>query len=122
MLTSNCMCRPYIDTNNSWILSIFFEIFSEFSQVIKSQNKIIYTVVSFKRFKHLYSLKIIKMSKINNMRRAIKICKHNIIVTDAPLIRLNFPYVVIVSPGLNVYRACAYEILSSGSSLVCLQS
>jgi len=29
---------------------------------------------------------------------------------------------VILSPGLNVYRACANEILSSHWSLVCLQS
>jgi len=29
---------------------------------------------------------------------------------------------VILSFGLNVYRVCANEILSSDSSLVCLQS
>ena len=45
-------------------------------------------------FKHLYSLKIINISKINNMRRAIKTCKHNIIVTDDPSIRLTFPTIV----------------------------
>jgi len=31
------------------------------------------------------------MAKINNMRRTIKTPKHNIIVADAPLIRLIFP-------------------------------
>ena len=31
-------------------------------------------------------MKIINISKVNNMYRAIKTCKHNIIVTDAPSI------------------------------------
>ena len=31
-------------------------------------------------------MKIINISKINNMRRAIKTCKHNIIVTDYPVV------------------------------------
>jgi hypothetical protein len=30
-------------------------------------------------------MKIINISKINNMRRAIKTCKHNIIVTESDL-------------------------------------
>ena len=39
------------------------------NQVIKSQNKIIYTVVDVL---NIYSLKIIKIFKINQIRRAIK--------------------------------------------------
>jgi len=54
------------------------------SQVVKSQNKIIYTVLT--RFKHLYSLKMINTFKADNMRRAIKTHKHNIFVTDGPSI------------------------------------
>jgi hypothetical protein len=37
-----------------------------------------------------YLLEIINISKINNMRWAIKSCKQNIIVTDALAIRLTF--------------------------------
>ena len=35
-------------------------------------------------------MKIIKISKINNMRRAIKTCKHNIIVTDYPVVDVRY--------------------------------
>ena len=42
----------------------------------------------------VYSLKIINISKINNMRLK-HVCKHNIIGTDAPSIRLTFPVVKV---------------------------
>jgi hypothetical protein len=58
------------------------------NQMIESQNKIIYTVVDVL---NIYSLKIIKISKINHMRRSIETCKPNIIVTAAPSIQLTFP-------------------------------
>jgi hypothetical protein len=68
---------------------------SHLSQVIKSQNKIIYTVVNVLNiYICVYSLKIINITKIDNMRHAIKTCKHNIIATDAPSIRLTACWVL----------------------------
>jgi hypothetical protein len=75
---------PVISTNKTDDKISLAHVCTHLSQVIKSQNKIIYTVVN-------YSLKIINISKINNMQHAIKTCKHNIIVTDAPSIWLTFP-------------------------------
>ena len=75
------------------------------SQVIKSQNKIIYMVV-----KHLYSLKIINISKINNMRRPIKTLKHNIIVTDAPINTTDFPVIKVHVDELSSARIWQHKL------------
>jgi len=57
-------------------------------QVIKSQNKIIYSVVNVLNI--YIHWKLSTFPKLINMRCAIKTCKHNIIATYAPSIRLTF--------------------------------
>ena len=70
--------------------------------VIKSQNKIIYTVVDVL---NLYSLKIVKISKINHMRRSIETCKPKIIVTtDFPVINVCVTEFLVVKIHVMNYR------------------
>ena len=59
------------------------------SQVIKSQNKIKYTVVNV--LNSIFTEKNQHIKKLINMRCVIKTCKHNIIDTAVASIRLSHP-------------------------------
>jgi hypothetical protein len=72
----------------------------------------------FLRFKHLYSLKIINISKIKNMCRAIKTSKHNIIVTDAPSIRLTFPVIKVYVDELSSVQIWQHKLCATLSANV----
>jgi len=64
---------------------------------------------------HLYPLKIINIFKINNMRRAIKTCKHNIIVTDAgcSINTTDFPVVKVYVTDFPVVKVHVDELSSA---------
>ena len=63
-------------------------------------------------------MKIINISKINNMRCTIKTCKHNSIVTDAPSIRLTFPVVKVHVDELLFAQTWKYKLCATLSANV----
>ena len=63
-------------------------------------------------------MKIINISKINNMRRAIKTCKHNIIVTDYPVVDVHVDELSSAINVCDIVRKHKYKYPSSNQSIL----